>query len=263
MKTRILLTLTMLFSMFATACQAQWVNFRVNNTVMVVESNQQVAKGKTLFVDGKVYDYLTNLKEIIVFNPEKSTFYILNTRSREKVIVTMDQIDNYFESLRQWAATHQNEETRFFAMPQFKIVYNEEDSLYTFQSKLVSYEVATLKPEKTEMLSQYRQFADAYCKLNLMLSPQTKTLFARMNVNETIFNAGSLMSHVQVTFPPQKSGLFTKKLTIRSDYQFLPRLVESDLARIRQVDEFIAMYEETTFSDYQKNLKMEKDDGKN
>lgn len=263
MKTRIILTLAMLFSLLVPAIQAQWIDFRVNNTVMVVENNQQVAKGKTLFVDGKVYDYLANLKEIIVFNPEKNTFYILNTRSREKVVITMDQIDNYFETLRQWAATHQNEDTRFFAMPQFKIAYNEKDNLYTFQSKLVSYEVTPMKAETPEMLTQYRQFAKAYCKLNLMLAPQTKTLFARMNVNETIFNAGSLISHVEVTFPPQKTGLFSKTLTIRSDYQFLPRLVESDLARIRQVDEFIAMFEETTFTDYQKNLKLEKETGKN
>ncbi len=254
MKTRIILTLALFFTLFAAASQADWMNFRVNNTVVDVENNQQLSKGKTLFVDGQVYDYLTDLKEYIVFNPEKNTFYILNTQTRQKVVVTMDQIDNYFEELRQWAAAHQNEEARFFAMPQFQIAYNEKDNLYTFQSKLLNYEVMPTKPEKPEMLTQYRQFAKAYCKLNLMLAPQTKSLFARMNVNETIFNAGSLISRVQVTFPPQKAGLFAKKRVITSDYQFLPRLVESDMNKIRQVDQFIAMFEETTLGDYQKKM---------
>lgn len=254
MKPTIFCLLYFIFLVPCTLHAEDWLDFRVNNTVRNNNDSEPISDGKTIFFEGRVYDHLTNLHEIIVYNPSRNRFYILNYQLKKKVIITTDETDTYVEQLRQWAATHEDPNIRFFAAPKFEVSYSETEKKYTFSSKLLSYEVTPLKPEHTEILSQYRQFARAYCKLNLMLSPGSKSIFGRMSVNDTIFNSGSLLAQSKITFTSSQNNFFNKNTTIISDYQFLPRLVESDRQWIHQVDEYIVSFSEISLKEYKKLL---------
>ena len=242
---RILLA-CLLLPLSACAFSAERIDFRVNHTTRESSAAEPISDGKTVFLDGRVYDQLNSLQEIVVYQPEQSRFTLLNVRAREKVLLTAEQLDTFFEEFRQRASRHENADIRFFADPQFQVSYRETENRYTFSSRLLSYDITPQKPENPAMLRQYRQFAKAYCKLNLMLSPAAKTVFARMSVNDTIFNTGSLIARSQVTIrSPQGTST-----VITSDYQFLPRLVESDRTWAKQVDEYIDAFTETTMTKY-------------
>ena len=234
------------FSLSACAFSAEQIDFRVNHTTRQGTDAKSVSDGKTVFIDGRVYDHLTAPQEVVIYEPLESRFTLLNLRTKEKVVLTTEQIDTYFEEFRQRATRHENPDIRSFADPQFQVSYREAENRYSFTSRLISYEITPQKPEKPAILQQYRQFAKAYCKLNLMLSPGAKTVFARMAVNDTIFNTGSLIARSQVTIrSPQGAST-----TVTSDYQFLPRLVESDRTWAQQVDGYVPTFTETTLTKY-------------
>ena len=227
--------------------------FRVNNKVTAHDSGEILSDGKTIFSHGNVYDFLEIAGTISVYNPQKGVFYLLDTNRKEKLIVTQKEVDTYVESLRQWGITHENSNVRVFFVPDFKVQYNSESRQYTFASELLTYFVTPVSPERAPMLEMYRQFARNSCKFNIMLSPGSKTLFARMQLNETIFNAGMLINKLQLSIrEPRGMGLYSKPQVFLSEYQYLPRLVESDRVAVRNADECIANFKEITFAQFRK-----------
>ena len=48
--------------------------------------------------------------------------------------------------------------------------------------------------------------------------------------------------------------MFGQKITVRSEHQVIPRLVESDRARVAQTDQFMAMFPTVSFRQYQSRI---------
>ncbi|MDO4583534.1 MAG: hypothetical protein Q4D62_05465 [Planctomycetia bacterium] len=224
------------------------LNFRVNTQVFT-ENHRLLVDGKTLFHEGKAYDFLTRMQEVAVFNFEKELIYLLNLQKKNKILIPFDQVHAYVDQFYQWGKSHEKPEVREFVDPHFEIGYDKNDGKFTFVSEMFQYAVTSVKPDRPEILTEYRRFAKESCQFNLMLSPGSKTLFARSLVNDTVFKSGLLIEKLQLDITTQK-GLFPKKKIFLSELRYLPRLVESDLASIRQIDEYIAIFQETTFAEY-------------
>lgn len=236
--------------LFSVAAWGEDFNFRVN-TQIFTENHRLLMDGKTLFHEGKAYDFLGRMQEVAVFNFEKKLIYLLNLQQKNKILIPFDQVHTYVEQFHQWGESHENPEVREFVSPNFEISYDKQDGRFTFASGMFQYSVTSVKPEKSNILTEYRRFAKESCQFNLMLSPGSKTLFARSLVNDTVFKSGLLIEKLQLDITLQK-GLFPKKKTFLSELHYLPRLVESDLASIRQIDEYIAIFQEITFAEYRK-----------
>ncbi|MDO4574998.1 MAG: hypothetical protein Q4D98_07265 [Planctomycetia bacterium] len=229
---------------FGQAC-----DFRVNNRVTNMGSKEDILDGKTLFHDGLVYDYLGQCQQVAVFNFEKKVIYILDLQKREKVRLPMDQVEAYVAEYLKWGKTNEKPEVRDYMVPKFAINFDNQKNEYSFKSPVLEYQVIPIKPSRDGMLEEYRRFADMSCKVGMMLNPAAKTLPARMIVNEIVFKSGSLIEQLQLEIEPQRR-LFPKKEIFVSHQQYLPRLVESDLASIRQLEEFIAIYKDVTFAEF-------------
>lgn len=249
------LLLCFAFNSAAFAQNAASVDFRVNNKVMK-ENQEVIAHGKTLFCEGMIFDFLESIDEVAVFEPQKSTFCILDLKTRKKLIVSAQDIDSNFENLRQWGLTHSNDRVKAFFNPEFKINYRKKEKQYDFVSDVLTYRVSPMRAEDTNILGQYRYFARWSCKLNLLTTgPGARTLFARMKVNDAIFNAGSLIERLELTITPQSTrGITPRQIVLYSEYQYLPRLVASDLAAVQQIKEFMEIFPEMTLDEYQQRF---------
>lgn len=233
---------------FSATVWGEDVNFRVN-TQIFNENHRLMMDGKTLFHEGKAYDFLNRMQEVAVFNFEKEIIYLLNLQKRNKILVPFDQVHTFVDQFYQWGKTHEKPEVREFVAPEFEIGYDKSSGKFTFISEMFQYAVTSVKPDRPEILAEYRRFAKESCQFNQMLSPGAKTLFARSLVNDTVFKSGLLIEKLQLDITSQK-GLFARKKTFLSELRYLPRLVESDLASIRQMDEYIAIFPEITFAEY-------------
>ncbi|MDO4630270.1 MAG: hypothetical protein Q4C70_13910 [Planctomycetia bacterium] len=225
------------------------VNFRVNYKVMMAESSELISSGKTIFCDGNAYDFVDNSDEIIIFNPEAKKIYVLDVKSRKKWETTPDEVEEYATKICRWGMSNEKEEIRQFFQPDFKVEYDNKKREYSFVSENYSYFVTPVKPDRTEFLEQYRVFARSSCRTNMALSPGSRTLYARFLVNETVFNAGYFIERLQLSLRAQ--SYFGKSTVLLSEYQYLPRLVESDMATIRQVQDYLAIFERGTLAEFQ------------
>ncbi len=225
-------------------------NFRVNNKIMFAEKSEIVSSGKTLFCDGNIYDFVDNSDEIAVFNPSQKKIYILDMKNRRKFTTSPEEVEQYVTKLCDWGMNHPKEEIRQFFQPNFTTKFDNKKNEYSFISTNFSYFVTPIRPERPEILEQYRYFARLSCRVNMMLSPGSKTLYARSIVNETVFNAGSLIQHLQLSIREQK-GMFSSSTVLLSEYLYLPRLVNSDRETIRQIEDSIVLFQDGTLEEFQ------------
>lgn len=206
-------------------------------------------EGKTLFHDGKSYDFQGRFEEVAVFDFEAKRVCLLDLLHRKKTIVTFEQIETNASKLQQWGSTHERQEIRNYIAPKFEVVLRPETREYLFESTALKYYVMSFKPESQDMLEAYQAFADMSCKFNLLLAPGIRTMFGRMAVNNALYKDGLLVEQLKVEVTFQR-GLFAQKETFQSSLQYLPRLIEADFASIRQVDEYIAIFPEITLAEY-------------
>ncbi len=224
-------------------------NFRVNYKIVNAESSEIFSSGKTIFCDGNAYDFVDNSDEIIVFNPMSKKVYVLDVKNRKKWETSPEEVEEYATKICRWGMSNSKEEIRQFFQPDFKVEYDSKKREYSFISENYSYFVTPVKPERTEFLEQYRNFARVSCRTNMSLSPGARTLYPRFLVNETVFNAGYFIERLQLSLRAQ--SYFGKSTVLLSEYQYLPRLVESDMSTIRQVQDYLAIFERGTLAEFQ------------
>ncbi|MBE6426782.1 MAG: hypothetical protein IJD43_15550 [Thermoguttaceae bacterium] len=224
--------------------------FRVNYKIMNKDGSEVISSGKTIFADGNAYDFVDHSDEIIVFNMRSKKIYVLDIKARKKWETTPEEVHQYATRICRWGMGHENEAVRKFFLPEFKVSYDEEKQEYSFVSESFSYLVTASKVQKPEMLELYRRFARLSCQTNMTLSPGSRTLYARSQVNDTVFNANALIDRLQLTLQ-ETHGPFSKTLVLLSDYQYLPRLVDTDRTLIRQVEDYLALFQNTTLRHFQ------------
>lgn len=225
-------------------------NFRVNYKIFGSEGDSIISAGKTLFSDGNIYDFVDNSDEVVVFNSKSNKIYVLDVKERRKWQTTQDEVEEYASKICRWGTTHSKAEIRQYFQPDFKINYDEKKEEYSFVSENFTYFVTPKRPEKPEFLEKYRYFARWSCRANMMLSPGSKTLYARSIVNETVFNAGFMIDRLQLSVKNSKNP-FAKPMVFLSEYQYLPRLVDNDLTTIRQIEDYLVLFRDGSLEDFQ------------
>jgi hypothetical protein len=111
----------------------------------------------------------------------------------------------------------------------------------------------TIDANGRDISRQYREFSDWYCQLNALLNPGTRPPFARMIVNAALEQRGRFPGEVHLTLRPKK-GLLAKRITVRSEHLLVRRLVESDLQRIAETGQLMALYTALDFKEYQRKV---------
>jgi hypothetical protein len=215
--------------------------FRIETKIFVGKEDSKakpVSEATTLFLDGTVYDFLTEPPQVAVFrkpgggNPGR--FILLDEQHRIRTELTTEQLARAMSKLRSWAGQQDDPLLQFAARPQFKESFAEENGKLVLASHIENYTVATTPATKPTALAEYREFLDWYAQLNTLLGagPPPEP---RLRLNEALARHQVLPLEVELTRQGEKDCL-------RAEHKFTWRLSHEDQAKIDVVRESLASY---------------------
>jgi hypothetical protein len=239
---------------FAAVVPALGSDFRVENKVFLGGEKEPAAQSTTIFHGGMVYDYLAEPAEVTIFDPVRGRFVLLDPTRRIKAELTLEVIGKAIDRVKTRLGDSDDPHTRFQASPSFDEQVDPSTGELVFQSDWMTYRVSGAATDDVESVRQYREFSDAYARLNTFLRPGSRPPFARLIVNEALEKRGEIPMKVELNLTLKK-GLPPKRVNMRSEHHLIPQLVESDRRRVAQTDQFLAMFSSLSFSDYQAKMK--------
>ena len=243
--------------MSAAAGTALGVNFRVDNRVFSGGGKTPRVQSATIFLDGVVYDYLENPKEITVFDGVNGRFILLDPIRRARTELSTEHLKSLAMRLKDWAANQSDRFLKFLADPEFQKSLDEETGERVFDSPLMTYRVTAVRTGNPEIASQYATFSDWYSRLNTRINPGSRLPFARAIVNAELDREQLLPEKVHLTLRPDGDRLFAKKITIESEHKLVRQLLESDRRRVAQTDQYMAIFKLVSFQEYQQGIRQE------
>ncbi len=187
---------------FSKVANAQ--DFRIY-THIVDQSNPNVkapviARSLTLFHANKVYDYMDQLGELVVFEPSLQRFIVLNGNPPMKTEVPFPLLEQHLKvsegkareylsenlSATDASAVQQISYLKFQLEPDFEIFDRPENRQLTLQSPHLTYQVtySSQFPEGNQQI--YFHYLNWMAKLNRILHPQAMLPAARLIVNQEL-----------------------------------------------------------------------------
>lgn len=225
-------------------------DFRVENRVFVNANKEPAAESTTLFHRGVVYDFLNKPAEVTVFDPVENRFILLDVERKLKTQLSTKTIHEALDRLKRLADKSKDPKIQFLYHPAFKESVDQKTDELVFEAGVITYRVKGEPAGSAELAHQYRQFSDAYARLNTYLRPGSRPPFARLIVNEAIEKRKEIPSQILLTVKLRR-GLSFRKNNLRSEHRLIKRLLESDRRRIAQAGEQMASFTEVGFREYE------------
>lgn len=231
--------------LFPTGASA--VDFRIESHVFADGGKEPVTETLTLFSAGLVYDFtLTEPKEIVIFDPQREQFVLLDVGRQVKLSMSKEQILQFTAALKA-APTMQGRDPLFFE-PKFEKALDMDAGSLTMSNARMTYRAKGSQPADSAAVGQFRQFADWYCRLNAT-KPGTMPPFARLALNEAIADEGFIPDVVELTIFPT-NRLFQKKIEVKSQHYVVWQLSTQDGARIEKANYYRGSFESVGFKEY-------------
>lgn len=242
-------------------------SFRINNKVYLEKEEKPVSQSCTMFYDGKVYDFMTNPEETIIYDPEQQRFLLLCAATQSQCMLSLDEVLEFGRMMKESIPQVKDEFLRNCLDPKFEISVDEKTEQQIFEQAKIIYKVSTQRELTKGMAKAYADFANNYAILNVLLSPQNIPPFARIKINETIAEKDELPETVEVIMKRRFNPLSTSlgKQRVRTVHNFMSGLGDADMKKIRKSGEYFGQYKQISFSEYQDKIKQlsEEENGKN
>ncbi len=224
-----------------TAVDAQ--EFRIVTTIRDVSGKARTDAGVstlTLFRHRKVYDYMADLGEVIIYEPAANQFTILNTRRGLATTVHFDEVKRLLKKRkptieRYVAELRRNEDPiaenvakafQFQLAPTFEEAFDVKSNALTLRSENCVYRVKCAAVERSEQATQYLNYTDWMARLNSVLHPGAMFPEPRLALNNSLRRRGKFPQVVEL-----QSNL-DGKLHLKASHQIAFRLEETDRQRI-------------------------------
>jgi hypothetical protein len=217
----------------STACGAVATaqDFRIETALYANDARAPVSKATTLFEQGVVYDFLSQPGQIAVYRPKSAEqpgrFVLLDADRKVRTELTTDRLEGLLAKVRSWAASQEEPLFRFQAKPRFEDSFDEETGQLILSSDLMTYRVVTEPGGNAAAMAAYREFCDAYARLNAV-TQRGMLPFARLKLNAILDELGRVPTSVELTIPQQK-------LRLRAVHAFMWRLSKDDRRKIETV----------------------------
>jgi len=232
----------MLFCIFATTATAQ--DMRVYTSVSDVSqasAPKVLSHSLTLFHAGKVYDYMKETGELVIFEPIHHRFVILG-KDYIATEVPFAELNHFLESARteslEYLSKLNPEENvnaarlealvRFQFSPVFEETENPEKQSLSLTSEHLNYKVKTAKIESTQFVRQYLDYTDWAARLNFVLRPNSTYPEARLKLNDSLRRLELLPTQVDLQL--QK----VEPVRLRAEHQFAWEFMSVDRSNISQ-----------------------------
>lgn len=208
-------------------------------------NREPVSSSLTLFHAGKVYDYISSIGEVTIYEPAHNRFIVLNTSHKLSATVDVDEINHKIrfaedvvrKRILELAQQTDSDNSRlrevlaFQLKPEFEETYDEQRKRLTLKSPHILYEVRCADPETQsaidpEAVTVYLRFADWVSKLNYVLHPRPVLPHPRLSLNESLRRRNLLPTQVEL-----RADIGTK-LHLKAEHQIHWDLSDSDRSLI-------------------------------
>lgn len=231
---------------------AEWPQLRID-TQLFVNGQKQRHKPRSLFDDGKVYDYLNGPGEVTIFEPAEKRFTLLHRSKGLACRVSLLEIERHLEQLRREAleAVRQAEEqptesslrlarlVRWGWQPTFQEIYDPQLRQLKLKSPYVVYSIRGVPMERFHGASReqaaeatdgvaaaLRSYWDWYARLNARLNGGALPPAARLEVNDRLVAYRLVPEEVELQL------LFGQPTTVRAAHKTSAGLRPEDHDRL-------------------------------
>lgn len=163
------------------------------------ESPTILSSSLTLFHAGKVYDYMEEIGEVVIYEPSHHRFIILG-KDFSATEVPFAELNHFLEAAQQESvkyirelASKNSEENarlaatiRFQLQPDFQKNFLEESQTLQFRGSSMNYDVRTGAAPSPEVVNRYLDYADWAARLNYVLHPHSAFPAPRLSLNEAL-----------------------------------------------------------------------------
>jgi len=201
---------------------------------------EPVSETTTLFLNGVVYDFLKKPEQTAVFrkpnggNPGQ--FTLLNEQRSILTKFSTDQVDGTVTKMKAWASTKKDPFLQFAANPEFDESFDDDTGKLILASHLENYKVDTMPAEHPDAMVEYREFLDAYTRLNTLLSGGQLQPGPRLRLNAVLARRKVVPIKVELTRAGEEP--------LRAEHAFTWRLSQDDQVRIDEVRANLTKYHE-------------------
>ncbi|GAB4149558.1 MAG: hypothetical protein Tsb009_23910 [Planctomycetaceae bacterium] len=239
---------------------------RIYTRIYDQSTKQPAIVGRTLalFRAGKVYDHIDSMGEVIIFEPMRSRFTILNTRRALATTIHFDEINRMLKSARQVSQEHlrklqQRDDAdgvaaskflRHQLNPQFTTHFDRKTKHLTLSSPHLRYDARIKQVENKEFAETYRLYADWMNRLNYVLHPRMLLPGPRLKLNEQLHRHQSIP--VEVTLRVN----LKRPIHLRAEHQIQWSMFEQDRAQLNEWKSLLndRTTRKLTFREYQREL---------
>lgn len=166
----------------------------------VRERTEPIGRCLSLFHAGRVYDYIPELGEFTLFEPQQQRYVLINRSRMLATRVTFEDIksqlhrarhegENYLARIPKGddlVLTRKLAATKFQLQPDFQESFDSSRLLLNLNGEPLQYDVVCCRAELPEAPGAFYQYADWTARLNYLLHPQTLYPAPRLALNETL-----------------------------------------------------------------------------
>lgn len=236
---------------------ARGQEFRVDTEVFFGDEKKPAVEALTIFVDGRVYDFLLTQQEITVFDPPRGQFVLLEESRRVKATVTTQDLMGFALDLETHAVTAKNTLLSFAARPSFETTSEDvnengqEQVRITMAGKPLEYRAIGVRPQRPEAVKIYRHSADWLARLNATRS-QNLPPGARLALNEELAKRELLPREITRVITP--ANPLAKKDEVKSQHLVNWTLSGEDRKKIERAHDAMATFQSVSYDEFRNGV---------
>lgn len=230
-------------ALFATAARAE--DFSVENSVF--EGKRKLGGSQTIFLGGKVYDFLADSSEAAVFDLAASRVALCDSSRRVRTELTTQELADFAMRLRDRALAGGSEFVKFAAQPAFAQKLEPESNEIVLNSDLLTYRAATTAPKNADILRSYQTFIHWQTQLNAIVNPGAPPPQARLMLNDALAARQLLPERITMHRPSTVPGIGK---TLRAEHVYQWRVSDEQRRRIAELDVLRSDYRLVPIGEY-------------
>lgn len=223
---------------------------------------QIVSTSLSLMHNGRVYDYMEAVDEVVIFEPTEKRFVIISPARGLSTKLTFDEIrhlidgrqprtEKYLEELTasgRESSLKLAESIRFQLNPRFSQTFDAMKGTLVLSAPSFTYRVETRKWNDPQQTERYLAYADWTAKLNSILHPGSLFPEPRLALNQALRDLGDRMPlSVELDRRP------SEPIRLRAEHQLTLNVTNEDHQRIARWEELqrSRTLREVSFRNYQ------------
>ncbi|WP_437203670.1 hypothetical protein [Planctomicrobium sp. SH664] len=260
-------------SMFATVCallnvvplcaQDMRVYTRVTDLSRGPEQSRILSNSLTLFHAGKVYDYMDEVGEVVIFEPMHHRFIVIS-RDLTATEVSFSELNQFLETAQiesqkyieelaarqDAAATKIAASIRFQLQPEFHEAFDAAQNRLSLNGGALNYGVKTANVNRPDCVANYLHYADWAARLNYVLHPHSTYPAARIKLNTAMRDRALLPVQVDLSLH------LNEPIRLRADHTFAWEFQSADRRHINHWEQKLQSKEVrwVSFHEYQQRL---------